>query len=84
LNKSYRAFKNLTLLTQLAISLLTPIIMCIFRCTWLKNKFGLGNWIIIFGILFGLGSGLLSVWKFMVVFQRESDESQKEYEDQFR
>ena len=29
-NKTYKALKNLTMLTQLALSLLTPTLLCIF------------------------------------------------------
>ena len=82
-NKTYKALKNLTMLTQLALSLLTPTLLCIFGAIWLKNKFGLGQWIVMLGIFLGLGSGVQSVYTFAKQFMKEADKSQKEYEDQF-
>lgn len=83
-NRPYRALKNLTMLTQLGISLLTPIALVLWRCNRLRLRFGLGNWILIFGILFGLGSGIMSVYRYMKVFLRDAQRAQKEYEDKFR
>ena len=58
-----KSWRYLGLISQLAISMLTPVFMMIFLCIWLKNKFGFGDWIIIVGILLGIGSGFTSVWK---------------------
>ena len=58
-----KTWKSLSLISQVSISMLTPVFMMIFLCIWLKNKFGLGDWIIIVGILLGIGSGFTSVWK---------------------
>lgn len=75
---------NLSLISQLAISLLVPIFLMIFVCTWLKNKFGFGDWIVLAGILFGVASGLNSMWSYLKRFLREGRQQQKEYEDKFR
>ena len=75
---------NLSLLSQLAISLLTPVLMMIFVCTWLKNRFGLGNGIILLGIFLGIGSGLSTVWVYLKKSIKDAEKQQKEYEDQFR
>ena len=58
-----KTWKSLSLISQVSISMLTPVFMMIFLCIWLKNKFGFGDWIIIVGILLGIGSGFTSVWK---------------------
>ena len=47
--------KNLTLLTQLGLSLITPLLMCLGACWWLTTSVGLGGWIYIPGFFFGLG-----------------------------
>lgn len=75
---------NLSLLSQLAISFLTPIFLMIFVCTWLKSKFGFGDWVIITGMLMGLGSGLSSVWVYLKKSIKDAEEQRQEYEDQFR
>lgn len=75
---------NFSLISQLAISFLTPIFLMIFVCTWLKNNFGIGDWLIIAGILIGLGSGLSSVWVYLKKSIKDAEEQRQEYEDQFR
>ena len=52
------------MIIQLGISLITPIFICIAVCWWLTEQFGLDSWIYIPGILFGLGAGAVTAWKF--------------------
>lgn len=75
---------NFSLISQLAISFLTPIFLMIFVCTWLKNNFGFGDWVIITGIIIGLGSGMSSVWVYLKKSIKDANEQRQEYEDQFR
>lgn len=75
---------NFSLISQLAISFLTPIFLMIFVCTWLKNNFGFGDWVIITGIIIGLGSGMSSVWVYLKKSIKDAHEQRQEYEDQFR
>ena len=60
---SVKIWRSVSLISQVSISMLTPIFMMIFLCLWLKNRFGFGDWIIIVGLLLGIGSGFSSVWK---------------------
>ena len=60
---SVKVWRYVSLISQVSISMLTPVFMMIFLCIWLKNKFGLGDWVIIVGLLLGIGSGFTSVWK---------------------
>lgn len=82
--KTFRALKNLSMISQLAISLLTPCFLCILACNWLINKFGIGNWLMVFGIIFGLAAGVKSVSVFAKGFIRDAQKSQQEYEDRFK
>ncbi|MBQ7903078.1 MAG: AtpZ/AtpI family protein [Oscillospiraceae bacterium] len=79
-----RSWRYLSLISQLAISMITPVLLMIFVCIWLKNKFGLGNWVVMAGMLLGIGSGLSSVWTYLKRFLREGEKQQQEYEDKFR
>lgn len=82
--KIYNSLKNIGMISQLALSLLTPCFLCIIACSWLKNKFGLGEWVIIVGILFGLASGFVSVATFVKSAMRDAEKSQQEYEDRYK
>ena len=44
----------------------------------------LGDWVVMAGMLLGVGSGLSSVWTYLKRFLREGERQQQEYEDRFR
>lgn len=49
--------KDLTLLvwlTQLGLSTAAPLACCVLVAVWLRNRFGLGVWVIIVGAVLGL------------------------------
>ena len=55
--------KNLAMLSQLGLMLLTPLVMCIVIC-WLLNRYlGVGAWVYIIGFFFGLGGSFMSAYK---------------------
>ena len=58
------ALRHLTYLSQLGLSLVIPLLMCIFLCYWLTTRFGFGGWIYIPGFILGLGSSCMTAWKF--------------------
>lgn len=57
--------KYLAFITQVGITILTPIALCIFLAIFLTRKFGIGQWVIILGILLGISAGILNVYKMM-------------------
>lgn len=48
-----REFNLLVWLTQLGISVAVPLALCTWGALWLRNRFGLGIWVLFVGI--GLG-----------------------------
>ena len=74
-----RTWRYLSLVSQLAISMVTPVLMMIFLCTWLKNKFGFGDWIVIAGLLLGIGSGLSTVWTYLKRSIKDAEKQQQDY-----
>lgn len=56
-------FKNLALLTQIGLSVCTPVILCILGAKWLQDRLGFGSWIVIAGAALGAGAGILSLIK---------------------
>ena len=67
--------KQLSWLTQLGLSLITPILLCILGCVFLCNKCGVGEWIFIPGFILGLGASFMTGYKF---FLSESAKSKKD------
>ena len=52
--------KNLTMLTQFGLSLITPLILCIGISWYLDTHTGIGGWIYIAGFFFGLGGSVFN------------------------
>ena len=77
--KMREALKNLTLLSQLGLSLVVPVLMCVFLCYWLTTRFGFGSWIYIPGFILGLGSSAMTAWKFYtaVIMKNKKNEKKK-------
>lgn len=63
--KNFREIgRNLALLTQLGLSLIMPLLLCILACVFLMNRFDIGGWIFIPGFFFGLGASFMTAYKF--------------------
>lgn len=50
--------------TTLGISLITPVVLAVYAALWLQKRFALGGWVVIAGILLGLGGAGVSFWRF--------------------
>ena len=55
--------KQLTMLTQFALSLITPILLCLGICYLLTAKLHVGGWVYMAGFFFGLGGSGMVAWK---------------------
>ena len=70
--------KNLSMLTQFGLSLITPLLMCLAICWLLCAKAGVGGWVYIPGFFFGLGGSGMVAWKlYLSVSSREKKEKPK-------
>ncbi len=71
--------KNLSLLTQFGLSLITPLLLCLAVCWLLTSKAGLGGWVYIPGFILGLGgSGMVAYKLYLSVERRQKKEQEKE------
>lgn len=52
------ALRALSLITQAGLSFCVPLVLCILGASYLRSRFGLGQWIMMAGILLGLASGV--------------------------
>lgn len=74
-----KAIKNLTYITQVAFIMLTPIIGCIYLGNFLDEKFGTSPWILLVGILMGVGTAFMSLYKFVMSVTREQEKKEPDY-----
>ncbi|MGN1098284.1 MAG: AtpZ/AtpI family protein [Clostridia bacterium] len=65
----------LAMITQFGISVITPVLLCTLGAVWLRNKFGLGDFVVILGILIGIGAGIMTMIK---MIRQMSDMAKKE------
>ncbi|MCR5278634.1 MAG: AtpZ/AtpI family protein [Lachnospiraceae bacterium] len=71
-------FKQLTLLTQFGLSLITPLLMCLLLCYYLTYRFNIGVWVYIIGFFFGLGGSFMTGYKFYLAnLTKEKDKKTK-------
>lgn len=60
--------KALAMLTQFGLQILVPVASCIILAGWAQRAYQLGNWVILLGIVLGVGAGvsnLMSIIKKM-------------------
>lgn len=71
--------KQLTLLTQFGLSLITPLLLCLGVCIWLTGHTGIGGWIFIPGFIMGLGSsGMVAYKLYLSVTKPQKQQKKKE------
>lgn len=51
-------FQNIMYLTQLGFSIAFPMIFCTLGASWLAEKYQLGSWVIMVGVVVGMLSGV--------------------------
>ena len=55
--------KQLSMLTQFALTLITPLLLCLAVCYLLTTRLHVGGWVYIAGFFFGLGGSGTVAWK---------------------
>lgn len=77
MKKGADILKNITLLGQFSLSLITPLLLCLAVCWWLTTHTGVGGWIYIVGFFFGLGGSGMFAYKFYlsVIKKDETDKT---------
>ena len=73
-NFSY-ILKNISMLGQLGLNIIIPIILCVLLCWFLTNNVGLGEWVFIPGLILGIGGSFMSGYKF---YLSESKKAKKD------
>lgn len=64
--KANKSLKYLVFISQVAVTMLTPLALCMFAAIWIRKRYIIGQWIVIVAILVGLAAGMLNVYKLMM------------------
>ena len=62
---------------QLGLSLVTPLLICIFACYMLTTKFGVGGWVYIVGFFFGLGGSFMTAYKVYLEVEKKNEKRKR-------
>ena len=65
--------KALALFTQLAISMIVPIFICLFIGKWLDSLFHTGGIFLIIFLILGIGAGFRSIYYLVRGFWKDKD-----------
>ena len=71
--------RNVTMLSQLGLSFITPLLLCLALCWFIISKTGVGGWIYIPGFFFGMGGSATVAYKFYLSITAH-DKKEKEEE----
>lgn len=63
-NNHKEIFQALNSISQLGLSVVISFLLWIFIAMWIRDKFNLGNFVMVIGVFLGLGSAVLSFIKF--------------------
>lgn len=63
--------RQFSFLTQLGLSLITPLLLCLAVCYLLTSKAGAGGWVYLPGFILGIGSGIMVARNFWKLMERE-------------
>ncbi|MBO6148033.1 MAG: AtpZ/AtpI family protein [Lachnospiraceae bacterium] len=70
-----KQFGQFVIVGQLGLSLITPLLLCLFGSYYLVSKFSFGGWIYIPGFILGLGASIMTAWKvYLSVVNKERRE----------
>lgn len=56
--------KGLALVTQVGITILVPMLLCIWGASFLVRRFNFSNGFIVVGTIVGVAAGMVSVYRF--------------------
>ena len=69
--------KNLTMLSQLGLSLIMPLLLALGASWLIIRHTGAGNWVYIPGFILGLGASGTTAWKTAQIVMRKQDPNRK-------
>ena len=76
--------RNVTMLSQLGLSLITPVLICLAVCWLIVSKTGAGGWVYIPGFFFGLGVSGTVAYKFYLSINRQRRKRTKRRKIKYR
>ncbi len=68
----------LVFFTQFGLNMMIPPLFCTGIAWWLAKRFSWGNWVVLIGILLGVATAGVNLWKFAMYTQQQAKESERD------
>ncbi len=78
MRKGYGILKSIVWLTQLGLSIVAPPVLCVLGSVWLRNRLGLGGWVVALGAVLGVGAAFVSLWQNLRAMERQAGEDDRD------
>jgi len=75
--------RNFTLVAQLGLTLLMPLLMCLGLCWLVTSRLGVGSWVYIIGFFFGMGGSFMSAYKFYLAEVKKNEKKDGKHKINF-
>ena len=69
--------RNVTMLSQLGLSFITPLLLCLALCWFITSRTGVGGWVYIPGFFFGMGGSATVAYKFYLSVNKQEKKKHK-------
>ena len=69
--------RNVTMPSQLGLSFITPLLLCLALCWFIISKTGVGVWVYIPGFFFGMGGSATVAYKFYLSINKQQKKKHK-------
>lgn len=79
MENKFSVFKYVVYISQLGISLILPVVLCVLLGTYIKNKFELGDWVMLVSILLGISVAARNFYVFMLFVTKKAKESEEKH-----
>lgn len=77
MRKGYGILKSIVWLSQLGLSIAMPLLVGVLGSVWLRNRFGLGGWVVALGTVLGVGASFISLWQNLKAMDRQAREDDR-------
>lgn len=78
MRKGFGFLKNIVWLTQLGLGVAAPIVLGVLGSVWLRNRFGLGGWVVALGTVLGVGGSFAALWQDLKEMDRQAREDDRD------
>lgn len=83
-NGGYKTMRALAWITQFGLNMITPLVLCLIAASWLKNKFAVGDWIMLAAIAVGILCACASMYSFIKTVKNENRRDSDDEKDSDR